>query len=131
MNNNTCFRRIIKKPFFLLLIGIIPVLILYSTNIDQTNFSAILPSLAITAAFSLLLSAVSILLFHKSQNKYLIALIVNLSFFLYGHIYGLLDARSIAGITIGRHAVFLPVSVLATSVFVFLAFRLRQELREF
>lgn len=131
MQHKSHFRQILKKPVFLFLIGITPILMLYSNNISQTTFSAILPSLALMMAASYLISFIFVLIFHKSQNKYIIALIVNLYFFSYGHIFGLLDAKSIFGIIIGRHAVILPVSLLATSVSVFLALRLRQETKEF
>jgi hypothetical protein len=113
-------KRIKSFPYFLLLIGIYPVFYLLNTNMGYIDITATGLSAAIAAAFSLLITGVSLLVFRPLSRAYLVSIVLNTAFFTYGHLFNLIDAKSIGGFLIGRHMLFMPLFLLVIVVLLLL-----------
>lgn len=105
-------------PLFLLLLAVYPVLYLLVKNQSQITAEDAVRSLWIAVGASLLISALCLLIFRPVRRAYICATLFNIAFFSYGHLFNLIDGKRIAGILVGRHAVFFTVfSVLVLAIF--------------
>ncbi len=95
--------------FYPVLLGVYPLLALLASNLDQVRIQAGLR----VGALSLVGSALFYLLARfwlKDWGKAaLFSTWVLLLFFSYGHIYGLLENKSLAGFVFGRHRILAPL----------------------
>ncbi len=99
-------------PYYVLLLSIYPVLALYALNIKQINGALIMRSLIISfVSFSILL-VLSRLIFRNWVKAGLFTALVELLFFSYGHLYGLLEKFQIGTFRLGQHKILLPVYIL-------------------
>jgi hypothetical protein len=99
-------RTIILYPVFL---GIYPLLALLAYNLDQVRLQAGVRVGALSLVGSALLFLLARLLLKDWGKAALLSTWFLLLFFSYGHVFGLLENKSIAGFVIGRHRFMAPL----------------------
>lgn len=99
-----------KKPnvFHPLLIGLYPVLALLAVNIIQLDPIYAIRAIVVTLLISILVLILSTLILHDHYKGGLLASLVLLLFFTYGHLYFLVDNKSF----FGHHRVLIPLWIL-------------------
>jgi len=103
-------QKIHKNRFFYpILLGIYPLLALLASNLDQVRLQAGLRVGALSLLGSALLYLLVRLVLKDWGKAALLSTWILLLFFSYGHVYGLLENRSLAGFVIGRHRVMAPL----------------------
>src|SRR5215216_706673 len=100
-----------RKPFHPFTIGMYPVLMLLAANISQVKFADSLRVFYASLLIIIFISLLSYLLIRNWQKAALIASLLLIFFFSYGHVYSLLRDVSV-GSFIGRTRVLLPVYVI-------------------
>ena len=105
--------RIFDFPWFILLLPAYPVLALWNANYDQIPGYAILRSLFFSFLFAGAILLLSFLVTRNTKKRLLLAALLFIFFYLYGHVFELVDGRQVAGFVFGRHRYFLPIWVLA------------------
>lgn len=97
---NLC-NKLIKIPFFALLFGLLPIIILWSHNKLQISNRAVIPVFLITLSAIVLVWLIICIIFHSFSRGSYFSLFLFLLFFSYGHVYNLIKGREIAGIEFG------------------------------
>jgi hypothetical protein len=92
-----------------ILFSIYPVLVLQANNLDQVRLNAGLRAGLYSLAGGMLLFLLSRLVLKEWGRAALISSWAVLLFFSYGHIYGLVEDRSLAGFIYGRHRFLGPL----------------------
>jgi len=118
-------KRIAGFPFFLILSGFYAILYLLGENLGQISIEATGRSFLVALVASLIISGGCIWLIRPRDKAYLAGGLLNLAFFSYGHLFNLIDARTIDGFLIGRHSFFF--SVFLVIVFGAFLFTLRSK----
>jgi len=118
-------KRIAGFPFFLILSGFYAILYLLGENLGQISIEATGRSFLVALVASLIISGGCIWLIRPRDKAYLAGGLRNLGFFSYGHLFNLIDARTIDGFLIGRHSFFF--SVFLVIVFGAFLFTLRSK----
>ena len=95
--------------FYPFLLGIYPLLALLASNLDQVRLQAGLRVGTLSLVGSALLYLLAHFLLKDWGKAALLSTWILLLFFSYGHIYGLLENRSVAGFVIGRHRILAPL----------------------
>jgi hypothetical protein len=99
----------IPFPFYPFIFSIFPSFTLLSQNSQQTSstvvFAPAIASVVGTAVFYLLLC----LVFKNWSKAAQVTLVFIFFFFTYGHVYNLLEEKSVAGFLIGRHRILAPL----------------------
>lgn len=127
----------IQKAFIIhpFLFAIVPILFLYSYNIEQLpliKISEIGVPIGIVLGFTLLFLIVAWLLLKKDiiKSGIIISLFLIL-FSFYGHIYKLTNSWSIGNIAIGRHRYLLFLFAILFSIGTYFTVRTKTDLRRF
>lgn len=97
------------RIFYPVLLGIYPLLALLASNLDQVRLQAGLRVGILSLAGSTLLFLLTRLLLKDWGKAALLSTWILLLFFSYGHVYGLLENKSVAGFVIGRHRIMAPL----------------------
>lgn len=120
-----------KKLFIIhpFLFAIFPILFLFSHNIGQVSFSAILSPSAIVLGFTLLLVLLLRLILRDSNKAGIIVSIFLVLFFSYGHIYSLGLTWHMEDFFIGRHRYLMPIWGIIFLCSAFFIIRIRKNLR--
>ena len=114
-----------------LLFAVFPVLFLYSYNIGIASLDQIWRPMVVIVAFTVL-SWLCLTFVLKSKVKAgIIVSIFLVFFFSYGHIFKLVDNRTIEGIAIGQHKYIFPLWGLALVLCLILLFITRKDLNKF
>jgi hypothetical protein len=106
-------KRIGLHPFF---ISLFPALTLLAHNIDQVKPSIALRSLAVSFVGGVVLFLLLRLLYRDWKRSAILATIVLVWLFSYGHIYDAVQNVQFAGIVVGRHGFLLPVWLLTLTL---------------
>ena len=93
--------KIIHFPFFGLLVGYIPLIVLWNNNKTQIYTHDVNLSLLITAVFVVLIWIVFALIFRSPLRASIAASLFFLLVFSYGHIYNLVKDEPVLGISFG------------------------------
>lgn len=112
-----------KVPVYPLLFSIYPVLTLAAYNIEQITLSAILRPLAVTLLACILLFGFLKLVLRDWHRAALALSLILLFFFIYGHLYNLVEDVTVAGISLFRHRTILPFLGLLLLVLLYLVVR--------
>jgi hypothetical protein len=97
---------IIKQlPYAALILGICPLLLLWFNNVEQISAYAVLRSLIFSLAVMLMVILLSFILFRNAAKATLFSSCALLLFYAYGHLFNLIEEKSILGIVIGRHSI--------------------------
>jgi hypothetical protein len=94
--------------FHPLLFGIYPVLTLYLLNISQIVFSGIWQAFVTSCVVTLIIVAVSLVIFRQWEKAAAFASLSILVFFLYGHVFEIISGLNLFGENLARHRYFLP-----------------------
>jgi hypothetical protein len=113
------------------MLGLFPILSLWSTNFDRVKPLEIIRPLALAFVCSLILYLILRVLLRDWGLAALISSLAILLYFAYGHIFGLVDKVTVLGINIGRHRVLIGVWFLLFSTGACLILRNRKRLFEF
>ncbi len=100
-------RQLLQRPYPLLL-GLYFSLGLVSANIDQMFLAAGLRSVLVTGVLTLVAYILFCWRAREADRAALIFAWCILGFFLYGHVYDLLEGQKVFGLLIGRHLVLFP-----------------------
>ncbi len=106
-------------PLHPLCLGLYPILMLYLINIQETVLFAISKSLVFSVILIAVVYLIVRIIFKSRKKAAAISSFLLISFFSYGHVYGILDNTSIFGGAIWRHRYFFPVwaGLIAGGVF--------------
>lgn len=98
------FTQIITRiPFFILLLGVYPVLFLWMANVNKIHSYVVPRSLLLSTGFSLVIFLLTWLIIRPLPRAGLVAGIWLFLFFSYGHVFALVDNASLLGFVYGRH----------------------------
>ncbi len=92
-----------------LLFGIYPVLALLAYNLEEIPFSDGLRSLVLALLAALLLTLLLKRLLRDWARAGLLASVILIFFYSYGHLYNALQTASVAGVLLGRHRFLFPI----------------------
>ena len=102
-------QNLLRFPFFLLLLGVYPVLFLLASNLGQAAPYAALQSLLFSVGVVVVVSAACLLTIRPASRAYLAAALLLAAFYAYGHLFNLIDGQAFNGFRYGRHSLFFPV----------------------
>ena len=114
-----------RIPIYPLLISAFPILSLASYNIHEIFVSAIFRPLIASLLLGAVVYGLVYLLLRDIHRVALIAAILLLFFFTYGHIYDAVEDLTIAGVVIFRHRTLVPVLSLLILGIMILAWRFK------
>ena len=106
-------RKLNQFPFYPLLFAAFPVLALLGTNIHEVNPGVALRSLIIAIAGALVILLIARLVMGSWSKAALVATLLLLLFFSYGHLYSWLKGLGGIGFQLARHRYLLPAFALA------------------
>lgn len=111
----------LRSPFLhLLLFACLPVITLYGHNIREVEFLGVIRPLIASIVFIFFIFLIALLIFRKRDASAIVASLIAILFFSYGHLQtGLLLSKSIL-VQLGRNWVLVPVYLLIF-IFVILA----------
>ena len=94
-------KKIFRFPFFGILIGFLPLLMLWSRNVSQMRTRDAWFSLLVTLGFTVIFSTLFLLIYRNKFNANLALTVFFLLFFSYGHVYNAIKGKSLFGQEIG------------------------------
>jgi hypothetical protein len=106
------WNKIIDFPFFLFLIGPFFVLYLAAANLGQTSLNTIWPSFILAFGIGVIISIFCFLLVKPSSRAYLVAAVLLVSIFIYGHILNLIKNYAAISPILGENILYLPLFLL-------------------
>lgn len=112
-------------PFHTLLLGIYPVLALYSLNSREIPFTAIRQAVITSGVVTLVIAIFFLLIFRSLERASIFASLTLLMFFLYGHVFDVVGSVNQA---FGRHRFLIPIWIMIFLVCMILLSR-QQDLR--
>ena len=98
-----------RSPLYPLLFSIYPVVALAAYNIDEISLKVILRPLVVALFVCVILFWAIQLLLRDWHRSALVTSMVIFFFFIYGHIYNLLEDVAVANVSIFRHRTLLPL----------------------
>jgi hypothetical protein len=117
-----------RAPFYILFLGVYPVLFLWLANYGKIHSYVVPRSLLISLGFSLLVFLLGSLFFRPLPRAGLVAGLWLLLFFSYGHLFSLIDNASLFGLIVGRHRFLIPLWGVLGITGTFLILRTRSDL---
>lgn len=116
-----------RIPFYPLLCCLYPIVALTAYNIDEISLKVVLRPLVVTLLACILLFGLAKLLLRDWHRAALAVLTLVFIFFVYGHVYNLLEDVTIGNVSIFRHRTLLPfMSILLLVLWYLIAFRLKR-----
>jgi hypothetical protein len=109
-----------RIPFYILFLGVYPVLFLWLNNYGKIHSYVVPHSLLLAFGFTLTVFLITWLIARPLQKAAILAAIWLTLFFIYGHVFSLIDNTSLQGFIIGRHRFLIPVWIflgLAGTIF--------------
>ena len=110
----------LANPF---LAAIFPILYLYGRNVDEVPLGNTLTAILVVLAATLVFLSILWLLLRDGVKAGFIASLWLVIFFAFGHVYDLIEGKSIAGLVVGRYSLLLIVTFAVALVPLGLAFR--------
>ena len=110
-------KKFLSFPFYPILIAAYSVLFLFTANLGQIPVSVLPPPLAASILFSLVVFPLCWLAIRNLQKAGLVAGLLLLLFFTFGHVYNLVESKLLFGMEIGYvklTVVFLGIAILGT-----------------
>lgn len=107
-------------PWYVLILAAIFPLFLYVHNLGQACLADLWRPVALSALVGLLIFAVVYLIFRDKSKAGLIAALIEIFVFSYGHIYNVLKPVTLFGVFIGRHRYLIPLFLLLVGVIIWL-----------
>ncbi len=98
-------------PVHVLLVGFYPLLFLWNANFDQIPVFALSRVFFFSLALVVAAFVVSLLIFRNIHKAGIFTSFFLLLFYLYGHIFPLLDKKAVFGFVIGRHRYLLVIAL--------------------
>ena len=96
-------------PWHPYLLALFPTLSLLAYNIGEIKMGEALRALLVSLTAAILLTLVLRLIVKDLHKAAAISSFILVLFFSYGHIYNILEANSLAGMSIGRHRILAPL----------------------
>jgi hypothetical protein len=127
-NTNTLHTEKKMNAFHPFLIGIFPLLSLLAENFSQVVPLLTLRAFIFTVIFLILTFWVLQKIIREQHRAALILSVCFIFFFTYGHVYDLLEGRSLFGFLLGRHLVLAPLWLVVWVAALFLIFKSRKNL---
>jgi hypothetical protein len=104
----------VRIPLYPIAVALFPVLALLSSNIYEVDPRVVLRPLLVTASATAILMGLLRILLRSWHKAALIATLVVVTFFSYGHLYGVVKNSQVLGFIVGRHRYLLPTLGLLT-----------------
>lgn len=117
-------------PWHPLLLAAYAVLSLYAHNVSEINFSEALRALLLSLAFASLVLGICWLTLKDRQKAALIASLILILFYSYGHIYNFLVGWGSLGLALSRHRYLIPAFMACFIGGTVLLLRVKDGLRE-
>lgn len=115
-----------RTPLYPLLLSIFPILSLASYNIHEIFVSAMVRPLIASLLFGMILYGLIFLVTREIHRAALIASILLLFFFAYGHFYDAVEDITISGVSLFRHRMLVPLLGLIVFGMIVLAWRYKR-----
>lgn len=106
-----------------LLLAIFPILYLYSTNRGELLFADILRSLLLSVVITILILVILRVLTGNWEQGSLIWSGMLVLIFSYGHVYAILKAREVAGLSLGHHRLLLAIWGLMAAAWIWVVWK--------
>ena len=115
-----------RLPYYPILFAAFPSIALMAYNKFQTNLEVLFRPLFVSIVFSLVLYALTILLYKKNWNKAaLISGVTILLIFSYGHVFNLVNSNHFLNTILGRHRIIMGILGLLWLVVLIASIKLR------
>lgn len=111
-------RKLIRFPFFGILAGIFPIIALWNINKSQIYPRDAVFSIIVTFGFVALVWGLAYIIFRSPIRSSIAASLVFLLFFSFGHIYNLIENKTIFGYSIGFVKLLIVYLILLVVIFV-------------
>ncbi len=112
IKNRKIFGRV---PFYVLFIGVYPVLFLWLANFGKVHSYVVPRSLLISAGFTVFVFLITWLFVRPASRAGLVSGLWLILFYTYGHLFSLIDNASLFGFIFGRHRFIIPLWLLIGS----------------
>jgi hypothetical protein len=93
--------RVLRALLLELLVGLTPFFSLWNQNLDQIQSKVVLKPLLITILFILIISGLWLLVSRSIEKSALLACLTFIFFFTFGHLYNLIEGKTLFGFSIG------------------------------
>jgi len=108
-----------------LLLALYPSIALFSVNLGQVGIEKLVFPLAVSVCVGAVVWSVSYLVVKDNGKTALLASIILVSFFSYGHFYGLVEGYSLGGVLLGRHRFLAVIWVIVSIIILLWILRIR------
>lgn len=116
-------KKVTTMQFYPLLLAFYSPVSLFAANLGQVGFDKILLPLGQSIVLCILIWLFCYLLTRRLEKSSLLTAIIQIGFFSYGHVYDLLEGKSLAGFVFGRHRFLLVIWVLILAILLVLVIR--------
>jgi hypothetical protein len=110
--------RILRFLLLVLLLGLTPLFFLWNQNVNQIQSIVVLQPLLITILFILVISGLWLLVSRSLEKAAILACLTFMFFFSFGHLYDLIEGKTLFGISIGYVKLFIVYMVVFTLLIV-------------
>jgi len=93
--------RVLRNLLLVLLVGLTPLFSLWNQNLGQIQSNIVLKPLMITLIFIFVISGLWLLVSRSLEKSALLACLTFIFFFTFGHLYNLLEGKTLFGVSIG------------------------------
>jgi hypothetical protein len=119
-----------RIPFYILLLGVYPVLYLWMANFTKIHSYVVTRSILISLSLAIIVFLVTWLFVRPLPRAGLVAGVILLLFFSYGHVFALIDNASFFGFIFGRHRYTIPLCVLIAITGIYFILRARLDFKQ-
>ena len=110
--------RILKFLLLVLLVGLTPLFFLWNQNVVQIQSIVVIQPLLITILFILVISGLWLLISRSLEKATILACLTFVFFFSFGHLYDLIEGKTLFGISVGYVKLFIVYMVIFTLLIV-------------
>src|SRR5262245_8704531 len=116
-----------RFPIYPILFSMYPIIALAAFNINEISLDVVVRPLLVSLLAGLLLFGLARLLIRDWHRAALVALVLIFFFFVYGHIYNLLEDVTVAGMSIFRHRTLLPlIGLIILALLYWIIYRMKR-----
>lgn len=119
-----------RIPFYILLLGVYPVLFLWMANFTKIHSYVVPRSLLISLGFALVVFFLTWLIVHPMPRAAMVSGLLLILFYSYGHIFSLIDNASLFGFIFGRHRFTIPIWTLIAVAGVYFLLRSKSDFKQ-
>jgi len=123
-NKIPIFSQILQSILLVLLVGFTPLISLWNQNLDQIQSEVVLKPLFITLIIIIIINCIWLVVSRSLKKSALLTSVTLIFFFTFGHLYNLIEGKTLMGLQIG-YVKLLLVYLVIYLLSIFLVFRVK------